>query len=60
MISMFGVSRKEGKAELHAQNPVVRGLVAEPQLWIWSSDRFYRHREKGICTPDLILDEVQS
>jgi putative transposase len=28
-------------------NPVKRGLVASPELWRWSSFRFYRMGEKG-------------
>jgi putative transposase len=34
-------------------NPVKRGLVADPKLWLWSSYRFYQYREKSLCTPDL-------
>jgi hypothetical protein len=26
--------------------------VAEPQLWMWSSYRFYQYGEKNACTPD--------
>jgi putative transposase len=37
-------------------NPVKRGLVMEPEDWMWSSYRFYEYREKGVCTPDLIGD----
>jgi putative transposase len=49
--------RKRGeKLNYMHKNPAIRGLVAEPELWMWSSDRFYRYREKGICAPDLILE----
>jgi hypothetical protein len=34
-------------------NPVKRGLVADPKLWLWSSYRFYQFREAGRCDPDL-------
>jgi putative transposase len=34
------------------RNPVKRGLVAAPQLWLWSSYRFYQYGEKNMCTPD--------
>jgi hypothetical protein len=34
------------------RNPVKRGLVAAPQLWLWSSYRFYQYRERNMCTPD--------
>jgi len=30
------------------RNPVVRGLVASPELWRWSSFRFYSSGEKGL------------
>ena len=33
-------------------NPVKRGLVAAPQLWLWSSYRFYQYGERSVCTPD--------
>ena len=29
-------------------NPVKRGLVASPELWRWSSDRFYALGEEGL------------
>ena len=29
------------------RNPVKRGLVASPELWRWSSYRYYRLGEKG-------------
>jgi len=31
------------------QNPVTRGLVAEPEDWRWSSYRFYLLGEPGLC-----------
>ena len=33
-------------------NPVKRGLVENPALWPWSSFRFYRYGEAGLCTPN--------
>jgi hypothetical protein len=33
-------------------NPVKRKLAAAPQLWLWSSYRFYQYEEKNLCTPD--------
>jgi putative transposase len=33
-------------------NPVKRGLAAAPQLWLWSSYRFYQYGERNVCTPD--------
>ena len=35
-------------------NPVKRGLVGDPKLWLWSSYRFYRYGEQNICTPDRL------
>ncbi len=29
------------------RNPVVRGIVASPELWKWSSYRFYSEGEVG-------------
>lgn len=29
------------------RNPVMRGLVASPELWRWSSFRYYRYGEIG-------------
>jgi putative transposase len=33
-------------------NPVKRGLVEDPKLWLWSSYRFYQYGERNGCTPD--------
>lgn len=30
------------------RNPVKRGLVSEPELWPWSSFRFYAYGEEGV------------
>jgi len=46
--------KKNEKLEYVHFNPVKRGLVADPKLWIWSSCRFYALGEKGLCTPDRI------
>jgi hypothetical protein len=32
-------------------NPVKRGLVDDPKLWLWSSYRFYQYGEVNACTP---------
>ena len=34
------------------RNPVKRGLVSSPELWAWSSCRFYSLREKGVVKID--------
>jgi putative transposase len=54
--NVWSFQKRGEKLNYMHKNPAVRGLVAEPDLWMWSSDRFYRYREKGMCTPDLILD----
>jgi putative transposase len=48
-------SRKKRIEKLHYMhmNPVKRGLVADPKLWVWSSYRFFQYGEKGLCPPDL-------
>jgi putative transposase len=33
-------------------NPVKRGLVEDPKLWMGSSYRFYQYGERNGCTPD--------
>ena len=47
-------SKKKHIEKLHYMhmNPVKRGLVTAPQLWAWSSYRFYQYGENGLCTPD--------
>jgi hypothetical protein len=35
-------------------NPVKRGLVDDPKLWLWSSYRFYQYGEVNACTPDRV------
>ncbi len=47
-------STKKRNEKLHYIhfNPVKRGLVEDPALWPWSSFRFYRYGETGVCTPN--------
>jgi len=47
-------SKKKRIEKLHYMhmNPVKRGLVTDPKLWLWSSYRFYQYGERSICTPD--------
>lgn len=47
-------TRKKRIEKLHYMhmNPVKRGLVTAPQLWMWSSYRFYQYGERSVCTPD--------
>jgi putative transposase len=47
----FNVYSEEKRAEklryMH-ENPVKRGLVPSPELWLWSSFRAYTYRESSI------------
>ena len=47
-------TRKKRIEKLHYMhmNPVKRGLVAAPELWAWSSYRFYQYGDKSVCTLD--------
>jgi len=47
-------TKKKHIEKLHYMhmNPVKRGLVAEPQLWKWSSYCFYQYGENSVCNPD--------
>jgi putative transposase len=47
-------TKKKHIEKLHYMhmNPVKRGLVAKPQLWKWSSYRFYQFGENSACNPD--------
>jgi len=47
-------SKKKRNEKLHYMhfNPVKRKLVDDPKLWLWSSYRFYRYDETGICAPN--------
>jgi len=47
-------SNRKKNEKLHYMhfNPVKRGLVGDPKLWLWSGYRFYRYGEKNSCTPD--------
>jgi len=47
-------SKKKRNEKLHYMhfNPVRRKLVDDPKQWVWSSYRFYRYNERGICAPD--------
>jgi putative transposase len=47
-------STKKRNEKLHYRhfNPVKRKLVEDPKQWLWSSYRFYRYGETGVCTPN--------
>jgi len=50
--SVWSRKKRIEKLNYMHKNPVKRGLVAEPQLWMWSSYRFYQYGEKSACPPD--------
>jgi putative transposase len=50
--NVWSAKKRIEKLNYMRRNPVKRGLVAEPQMWAWSSYRFYQHGEKNACTPD--------
>jgi putative transposase len=50
--NVWSAKKRIEKLNYMHRNPVKRGLVAEPQMWPWSSYRFYQYGEKSACTPD--------
>lgn len=50
--NVWSTKKKNEKLHYMHFNPVKRGLVGDPKLWLWSSYRFYRYGEQNICTPD--------
>jgi len=46
--NVWSAAKHAEKVHYIHQNPVRRGLVAEPEQWLWSSFRAYAHRERGI------------
>lgn len=44
---IFTEEKRVEKLRYMHRNPVVRGLVVEPQQWLWSSFRHYAYDERG-------------
>jgi putative transposase len=44
---VFSEKKRVEKIRYMHRNPVVRGLVLEPEEWAWSSFRHYAYRERG-------------
>jgi putative transposase len=44
---VFAEKKRIEKLRYMHRNPVVRGLVLEPQQWVWSSSRHYADGERG-------------
>src|SRR5271163_169286 len=51
-VNVWSAKKRIEKLNYTHRNPVKRCLVAEPQMWAWSSYRFYQYGEKSACTPD--------
>jgi putative transposase len=45
---VFTRTKKVEKLRYMHRNPVKRGLVVEPQDWLWSSSRYYAYGETGL------------
>ncbi len=50
--NVWSLKKRIEKIHYMHMNPVVRGLVADPGSWAWSSFRFYQYGEENICPPD--------
>ena len=50
--NVWSAKKRIEKLNYMHRNPVKRGLMTEPQMWEWSSYRFYQYGEKSVCTPD--------
>jgi putative transposase len=46
--NVWTAKKEAEKLKYIHRNPVVRGLVTSPELWAWSSFRFYSHGEGGV------------
>jgi putative transposase len=46
--NLWGQQKEVEKLKYMHRNPVVRGLVASPEDWRWSSYRSYAYREAGL------------
>jgi putative transposase len=46
--NLWGQQKEVEKLKYMHRNPVVRGLVASPEDWRWSSYRFYAYGEAGL------------
>ena len=52
---MFTEKKRVEKLRYMHRNPVVRGLVLEPEQWNWSSFRHYATGERG----PVLVNETQ-
>jgi putative transposase len=52
---VFSEKKRVEKLRYMHRNPVKRGLVLEPEQWVWSSFRHYASRELG----PVLVNETQ-
>lgn len=52
---VFSEKKRVEKLRYMHRNPVKRGLVLEPEQWIWSSSRYYAYGEPG----PVVVNEQQ-
>ena len=52
---VFSEKKRVEKLRYIHRNPVKRGLVLEPEQWIWSSSRYYSYRDPG----PVVVNEPQ-
>lgn len=52
---VFSEKKRVEKLRYMHRNPVKRGLVLEPEQWIWSSSRYYAYGEPG----PVVINEPQ-
>ena len=45
--NVWGEKKRVEKLRYMHRNPVKRGLVDRPDLWVWSSFRFYAYGQQG-------------
>ena len=52
--NVYSAKKKREKLEYMHANPVRRGLVRNPDAWIWSSFSFYEKRQAGLVAIDAV------
>ena len=52
--NVYSAKKKREKLEYMHANPVRRGLVRNPDAWIWSSFSFYEKEKAGLVAIDPV------
>jgi REP-associated tyrosine transposase len=52
--NVYSAKKKKEKLEYMHANPVRRGLVGDPSVWVWSSFSFYSGGGTGLVTIDPV------